>query len=332
MDKPGSMESFPRNKQGYWSPEIGPPSPLFSWPPKPVLVLKYLFGFPGYLFPWNVIFCCVAISTWLFFSPDLSRCMTFQPAWIIEIFVRNLVLLSVFYGGLHYWFWSRKSQGLGYKYTSEWMEKGKQEFLWGNQLRDNIFWCCCSGVSVWTAYEVLMMWAYANELLPYINPREHPVYFILLLVFMPIVRIFHLYWVHRLLHWPPLYRRVHYLHHKNINVGPWSGIAMHPIEHLIVFSSVLIHWIVPSHPIHMLMNTQDNALPPALGHIGFKRLVLKGSQWVPGNDGFHQLHHRFFECNYGERRMPLDYWFGTYHDGSPEAHSAIFMKKKPSKT
>ena len=29
--------------------------------------------------------------------------------------------------------------------------------------------------------------------------------------------------------------------------------------------------------------------------------------------------------------MPWDYWFGTYHDGSPEAHSKIFVKKKPSK-
>ena len=102
---------------------------------------------------------------------------------------------------------------------------------------------------------------------------------------------------------------------------------MHPIEHLVVFSSVLIHRSVPSHPIHMLMNAQDNVLPPALGHMGFQQLLLKGNLKVPASNGFHHLHHRFFECNYGEPRMPLDYWFGTYHDGSPEAHKVILKKK-----
>ena len=82
----------------------------------------------------------------------------------------------------NYWLWSRKSQGLQYKYNAEWLETGNRKFLWGDQLRDNIFWCCVSAVPIWTAYEVLMMWAYANELLPYIDPREQPVYFIVLLV------------------------------------------------------------------------------------------------------------------------------------------------------
>ena len=329
MEKDGLIDGMPRDERGYWHPEEGtpPPSPLFAWPPKPLEAFKYLFSFPGYLFPWNMIFCGIAVVTYLYFQPALSRCVTLQPGWILEMFVRNLVLLVIFYSGLHYWYWSRKSQGRQYKFNTEWMETGKRKFLWRDQLLDNIFWCCCSGVPIWTAYEVLMMWAYANEMLPYINPQKHPVYFILLLVFMPIIRIFHFYWVHRLLHWPPLFKRVHYLHHKNINVGPWSGIAMHPIEHLVVFSSVLIHWIVPSHPIHMLMNAQDNVLPPALGHMGFQQLLLKGNLKVPASNGFHHLHHRFFECNYGEPRMPLDYWFGTYHDGSPEAHKVILKKK-----
>ena len=30
---------------------------------------------------------------------------------------------------------------------------------------------------------------------------------------------------------------------------------------------------------------------------------------------FHYLHHRYFECNYGNSKLPLDRWFGTFHDG-----------------
>ncbi len=50
------------------------------------------------------------------------------------------------------------------------MATGKRKFLWGSQLRDNVFWSCASGCTVWTAYEVLMTWAYANGLLPYGEP------------------------------------------------------------------------------------------------------------------------------------------------------------------
>ena len=32
------------------------------------------------------------------------------------------------------------------------------------------------------------------------------------------------------------------------------------------------------------------------------------------SDQFHYLHHRFFECNYGNSRIPLDKMFGTFRD------------------
>merc|ERR1712194_736497 len=54
----------------------------------------------------------------------------------------------------------------------------------------------------------------------------------------------HFWFAHRLLHpwfgkgggvdpglW--LYRHVHSVHHKSHNPGPWSGLAMHPVEHAV---------------------------------------------------------------------------------------------------
>jgi sterol desaturase/sphingolipid hydroxylase (fatty acid hydroxylase superfamily) len=32
----------------------------------------------------------------------------------------------------------------------------------------------------------------------------------------------------------------------------------------------------------------------------------------------HYLHHKYFEVNYGDALIPLDKWFGTWHDGSSE--------------
>ena len=37
---------------------------------------------------------------------------------------------------------------------------------------------------------------------------------------------------HRLLHISALYRFVHSLHHRNIDIEPFSGLSMHPVEHL----------------------------------------------------------------------------------------------------
>jgi sterol desaturase/sphingolipid hydroxylase (fatty acid hydroxylase superfamily) len=45
--------------------------------------------------------------------------------------------------------------------------------------------------------------------------------------------MFHFYWIHRLIRWKPLYNAIHFVHHKNLKVGPWSGLAMHPLEHLV---------------------------------------------------------------------------------------------------
>ena len=40
----------------------------------------------------------------------------------------------------------------------------------------------------------------------------------------------------------------------------------------------------------------------------------------------HYLHHKYFEVNYADGMVPLDKWFGSFHDGTPEAHEA--MKKR----
>jgi len=88
---------------------------------------------------------------------------------------------------------------------------------------------------------------------------------------------------------------------------------MHPVEHLLYFSVVLIHWIVPSHPLHFLFNSQHTALTPAPGHSGFEGKLGK---FLSFGSYFHYLHHRLFECNYGESTIPLDKWFGIFEDGS----------------
>ena len=134
---------------------------------------------------------------------------------------------------------------------------------------------------------------------------------------------FHFYWIHRALHWPPLYRLAHALHHRNTNVGPWSGLSMHPVEHVLFFSSVLIHWIVPANPVHIVFHMQHQALTGATSHTGFEGMVVRDKNRLALGTFHHQMHHRYFECNYGNLEVPWDKVFGSFHDGTDAAHQRM---------
>ena len=306
-----------RNAKGEWRPPYPVKmAPLFSWPVRLAELFKWLFYFPGFLWPLNTLLLGISAVSWYFTQPDISRCVRFEAGWIAQVYVRNLVMMWLFYGGYHLYLYTLKREGTKRKYDPNWPAKNSRLFLFRDQVWDNIFWTSGVALLVWTGYEVMTLWLYANHYIPWLEWARHPVYFVLWFFAIPLWREFHFYWVHRLIHWKPLYKHVHYLHHKNINPNPWSGMAMHPVETILYLSVVLIHWVVPSHPFHFLFDLQHAALGPASGHHGFEGPIAEG-KWPTGSY-FHYLHHRYFECNYGEATLPLDRWFGTFRDGLPD--------------
>jgi len=321
-----------RDPRGEWQPDALPkPSPLFRLPWKPLDILKYLFGPQGFFLPYNLFYALLAVVCWLYFTPSLARTARFEVGWIAEIYVRDVVLLILIAGGLHLRLYIARGQGTRFKYTNKWLAKNDSRFLFGNQTWDNIFWNLTSGCLIWTAYEAVTLWMFANGKIPYVSWRAHPVYCVLIMMLVPFLRQAHFYFAHRPIHWPPLYKISHYLHHKNINIGPWSGLTMHPLEHLIYFSGVLLHWIIPSHPVHAIFHLMHAGASPALGHAGFHKLVGKGERGLMADNYFHYLHHRFFTVNYGVESVPLDKWFGSFFDGSPESHAAMLARRKARK-
>lgn len=300
-----------RDKRGEWRPAKPVAyAPLFQWPAH---VARFLRWLKSYVLGWNLLWFALTLTTWRYFQPSLETCQTFRFGWIAQMLGRNLALLWIVYGGWHLYLYMLRRKGHRGKYSPRWQNPHGATFLFQNQVLDNLFWTCGSGCLTWTAYEVVSMWMYASGRLPYLEFKTSPVGFVAVVLLIPIWREFHFYWIHRFIHWKPLYDRIHYLHHYNINPGPWSGLAMHPLEHLLYFSVTLIHWILPSHPIHLLFNAQHTALTPAHGHSGFEGEI---NERIPFGSYFHYLHHRHFDCNYGESTIPLDQWFGSFNDGS----------------
>ena len=308
-----------RDRRGEWrSGRVVHLEPFLDFPLDVKRIVKTLFGFPGFFLPWFAIYMLVIGISYAFFTPELARMQTFDLAWIAEITARNLILLTIWNGAFHLWLYKYKMQGRKKKYNGKWMAKNNRIFLFNDQVYDNVFWSY-SGALFWSAYECGLWWAYANGLLPYIDFETNPIWFVAAMLLVPFWRNFYFYWIHRLIHWQPLYDRVHYLHHKNVNVGPWSGMAMHPVEHILYFSCMLIHLVVPSHPLHMMFNGFQTGLGPAVSHSGFDEIVFNDEVALRNDRYMHYLHHKYHRVNYGEYNMPLDKWFGSFHDGSSEA-------------
>ena len=318
-----------RDARGNWSPkktiDYGP---VFVWPPKPKAVLKWFFAFPGYLFPWNVLYALAAVGIWYFLTPPLVHFQTFSLSLFGVILGRNIVLALLVYGGWHIWLYKWRKQGTSFKYNQNWPAKTAERFTFNNQTYDNIFWTLVSGVPIWTCYEVLILWSCANGYATMITPSGNPVMFIALFFLVPFVHEVGFYFAHRFLHFPWLFRIAHFLHHRNNNPGPWSGLSMHPIEHVIYFSSALIFLIVPAHPIHIINLLSRLGLAPAQGHTGFDRVVTGDDASVDTSYYAHYLHHKYFEVNYADGMVPLDKWFGSFHDGTAEAHEAMKHRRR----
>jgi Delta7-sterol 5-desaturase len=292
-------------------------SPLWQWPPKPWAALRWYFD--GWFFlTINMAIVALAFVSLLLFSPDLTEAASFAPGWVGLIFARNLVLLCVVAGSLHLWFHAYGMQGDAQKYDPRPFPRRGRVFTFDNQVADNMVWSIASGVTIWSGFEALMWWAMANGYASITTFDANPIWFIAIFFLVPVWESFYFYWIHRLLHTDILYR-FHALHHRNTDVGPWSGLSMHPIEHLLYFGTVLVHFLIASHPVHVIFHLMFYALYAVTTHTGFEGLWFRNKKRVHLGMFHHQIHHRYFECNYGNLDVPWDKFFGSFHDGTPEA-------------
>lgn len=301
-------------------------SPYFQWPPSLRRIVGWMIG--GW-FPVSerLIILLLAIVASLYFQPALDTTRELSAGWIAEIFLRNLVLMTLVAGGLHWYFYMARKQGDERRYDAREFPTSSRVFTFGSQVRDNMFWTLASGVTVWTLYEAFMLWALTNGYAPQLMSSQWP-WLVLMVVFIPMWETTHFFLIHRLIHTSKLYQRVHALHHRNTNVGPWSGLSMHPVEHVVYLSTVLIHFVVPSNPFLIAFHLMYFTLSAATTHTGYQGVVINGRLVLPLGTFHHQLHHRYFTCNYGGLEMPWDQWTGSFHDGTPESHRAFVAQRK----
>lgn len=291
---------------------------------RPFRIRAVLAWLPGYFLPWNILFAASAVLWWWLILPDRSAMAELNAGWILWLLAVNAGAVLMFYGAFELRLYIRRSQGTRFKFNPAFpSDRPGKTFLFGRQDRDNIARTFLSGVPIWTAVQVIVLWAWANDVGPWLELSESPVYLALFALLIPVLHEFHFYCIHRLIHLPWLYRHVHSVHHKAVNPSPWSSLAMHPMEHLLYFSSMLWHLVLPSHPLLAIYQINFAGFGAIPGHVGFDKMEIGPDRAIDSHAYTHYLHHKFFEVNYGDGLVPFDKLFGTWHDGSEEADAAM---------
>jgi len=129
----------------------------------------------------------------------------------------------------------------------------------------------------------------------------------------------HFFAVHRLLHWPPLYRNVHIWHHRSVVTTPFSAYCFHPVESFLLGAVMPLALVFHAFsPLALLGLTVMSLLLNVSGHLPHEQL-RRAFAFAAPHSRYHNRHHRDFRTHYGFSFPPLDRWFGGA--GAPESRT-----------
>lgn len=140
------------------------------------------------------------------------------------------------------------------------------------------------------------------------------------------------YWAHRILHHPVLYRWLHTHHHQFRTPSPWTSMAFHPVDSFM--QAVPHHLCAFLFPVHVGI------------YVGFIIFLQVWSTWIHERvtwvrhplvnfTACHTVHHKLNRFNFGQFFTICDRIWGTYkspygvvYDGVEQAT----MRQSPSQT
>ena len=318
-----------RDKRGNWAPnaplEIAP-----FWTGKFSNLGKWLIT---YVWPNNTVFMAVTLAYWYFVLPDWATMKTLTWSWGLTLYAVNAGGVFLLYGAVEFFFYVRRVQGVRFKYNHRFPSEQPSDVFWfKSQNIDNFLRTFLLSIPLWTLIEVFTLWCFANGYSNWVSLHDHWLWLGVLVLLAPAIHEVHFFFVHRMIHQPLLYRWIHSIHHNSINPSPWSSMSMHPVEGVLFFSEMIWHLLLPSGPFVALFQLTSTAYGAIVGHIGFDKLEIGENLAADSHAYTHYLHHKYFEVNYGgDGLIPLDEWFGTWHDGTKEADeqmNARYRRKK----
>ncbi|KAF2720594.1 ERG3, C-5 sterol desaturase [Polychaeton citri CBS 116435] len=131
---------------------------------------------------------------------------------------------------------------------------------------------------------------------------------------------FCIYWIHRALHHPTLYKRLHKPHHKWIMPTPFASHAFHPLDG---YSQS-----VPYHLFPFILPLQKFSYIALFTFIQIWTVMIHDGEYVANSPiingaACHTMHHLYFNYNYGQFTTLWDRLGGSYRQPNAE----LFQKE-----
>lgn len=122
------------------------------------------------------------------------------------------------------------------------------------------------------------------------------------------------YYTHRFLHGKWIFKYVHRWHHRIVAPTPFITVTMHPVEFtLLQITAFLPVFFLPVHVVAFAGLLVYVLVFNLMDHSG-----IRMSHWLPwhSSSSFHDDHHVYFHCNYGQNLAIFDRLHGTHrrHD------------------
>lgn len=161
-------------------------------------------------------------------------------------------------------------------------------------------------------------------------------YYFFSIALMILLHDTYFYWTHRLMHWKPIFKYVHKVHHLSINPTPFAAYAFHPVEAVVEVGIIpLIAFTIPHHGTTLVIFGLYSLLLNVAGHLGYE-LFPKGFashtlfKWH-NTSTHHNMHHRLVKCNYG---LYFNFWdrvMHTNHATYEESFDAVVEQREQGK-
>jgi lathosterol oxidase len=139
----------------------------------------------------------------------------------------------------------------------------------------------------------------------YLNAKAHPWWWLPLSLFIALfIQETYYYWLHRWMHVPSVFKRVHQWHHDSQVASPWTAFSFHPLEGLLQAAFLpLLLLFMPMHLYVLVIMLSIMSVSSVINHLDIevypqwfsKHFIGK---WLIGAT-HHALHHKQYKYNYG---------------------------------
>ncbi|MGZ5287384.1 MAG: sterol desaturase family protein [Flavisolibacter sp.] len=241
--------------------------------------------------------------------PDFS-----QPLWFLiavmavfmVVFLRYVLIAGLFYCIFYIWSPEKwKQQKINNRSYSK------------EQLKNEIRWSMLTALIFAIAGAVTALLWQKGWMRIYTDVQDYPLLWlpVSLLIYMFLHETYY-YWVHRWMHHPKVFRKVHKVHHDSNITSPWTAFSFHPLEGLLqaVFLP-LVFLFLPVHLYVLLFQLTLMTFSSVINHLDIEIYPKKFREhfigkWLIGAS-HHSLHHKQFKYNFGLYFTFWDKWKKT---------------------